>query len=219
LEGIDIFTGIVEETGEVVSLAREAGRARLTVRAKRVLEETRKGDSIAVNGACQTVEELSSETFSVWTLAESLKKTTLGALKPGDKVNLERALRADARLGGHIVQGHVSCAVPIVEIKKTPGNVYVTVTIPQTLRRYCVREGSVALDGISLTIAAFADGVLSVNIIPATFAGTALHCRRVGDALNFEPDILARYVESLLRDNSANNSTALSVERMKELGY
>ncbi|MDR3325487.1 MAG: riboflavin synthase [Spirochaetaceae bacterium] len=235
-----MFTGIVEEVGEVVSLERETGRARLLVRAAKALEGASLGDSISINGACQTVAAISGGAFSVWTLAESLKKTTLGGLRSGDAVNLERALRVDGRLGGHIVQGHVNAAVPIRSLRSGGGNVYLSVEIPPELRRYCVREGSVALDGASLTIADFADGLVSVNIIPATFEGTALKTKRAGDYMNLEVDILARYVESLLSgggasgafslalgkerafsatDNGLNVDQGLSAERLTELGF
>jgi riboflavin synthase len=210
-----MFTGIVEEVGEVVSLERETGRARLTVKAAKALEGTALGDSISINGACQTVAGIAGGVFSVWTLAESLKKTTLGALRAGDPVNLERALRADGRLGGHIVQGHVNAAAPIRALRSGGGNVYLSVEIPPDLRRYCVREGSVALDGVSLTVADFSAGVVSVNIIPATFEGTALKAKRAGDYMNLEVDILARYVESLMAGGNADRG--LSEERLKAL--
>jgi riboflavin synthase len=220
-----IFTGIVVLVGELVSLERETGRVWLTVRAVKALEGTALGDSISINGACQTVAAIAGGVFSVWTLAESLKKTTLGSLRAGDAVNLERALRADGRLGGHIVQGHVNAAVPVRSLRAGGGNVYLSVEIPPELRRYCVREGSVALDGISLTIADFAGGIVSVNIIPSTFEGTALKTKRAGGYMNLEVDILARYVESLLSGGGATGDAlgsadrSLSAERLTELGF
>ena len=215
-----MFTGIVEETGTVVSVRREPGRAHLRIRAARVLEGSRRGDSINIEGVCQTVDSLEGDSFSVFSLAESLKKTTLGSLGPGSRVNLERALRPDSRMGGHIVQGHVSCVVPIRELVSGGGNVYLTVEVPPPWRRYCVREGSIALDGMSLTIAKISGGLVTVNIIPVTFAETSLAYKKAGGMMNMETDIIGRYVERLLGGGAEEESSGgLSAERMKELGY
>ncbi|MCL1817989.1 MAG: riboflavin synthase [Spirochaetaceae bacterium] len=214
-----MFTGIVEETGTVASVTRETGRARITIKASCVLEGTKGGDSINVDGVCQTVAELGGGTFSVYTLAESLKKTTLGSLAPGDSVNLERAMRADTRMGGHLVQGHITCSVPIRELSSGGGNVYLVVEVPEEPLRCCVPEGSIALHGISLTIARISGGLLTVNIIPATFERTNLRDKKTGDRINLETDIIGRYVERLLAPYGKNHAGTLSAERMKELGY
>ncbi len=212
-----MFTGIVEEVGTVKSFSRAGERARLVVAASAVLDGTRPGDSINVEGVCQTVVELGAGTFAVDTLAESLKKTTLGGLAPGCRVNLERALRADSRLGGHILQGHVSASVPIRKLETARNNVYLTVDIPGELLRYCVAEGSVALDGVSLTIAAITGTEVVVNIIPATIENTSLKYKKTGDRMNLETDIIGRYVESLLLPYGRGGE--LSAERLRELGY
>ena len=213
-----MFTGIVEETGTVESIAHETGRARINIAAVLALEGTSPGDSINVDGVCQTVSQIGKGTFSVYTLAESLKKTTLGDLAPGDSVNLERAMRADTRMGGHIVQGHVSCRAPIRELTTGGGNVYLVVEVPdEEVLRCCVPEGSVALHGISLTIARISGKLLTVNIIPVTFERTNLRHRKVGDELNLETDIIGRYVVKLLAPYAKN--AGLTTERMKELGY
>ncbi|MDR3342536.1 MAG: riboflavin synthase [Treponema sp.] len=211
-----MFTGIVEETGTVISVTRETGRARLLIQAARVLEGTRLGDSITIEGVCQTVTSISpgEGTFAVFTLAESLKKTTLGSLRGGSRVNLERALRLDSRLGGHLVQGHVGCTVPIRELSKTPGNVYLSVEIPEALIPYCIPEGSIALDGMSLTIARISGHIVTVNIIPTTFAVTSLGYKKPGDRMNLETDIIGRYVERLL-----STGASLSAGKMREWGY
>jgi riboflavin synthase len=215
-----MFTGIIEETGTVQSIVKEAGRARLTITASRVLEGTRLGDSINIDGVCQTVSDLRNGTFSVYTLAESLKKTTLGSLSPGSRVNLERAALPSTRLGGHIVQGHVSCAAPIRELSSGGGNVYLSVEAPREHLKYCVQEGSVALDGISLTVAAINGNLIRVNIIPATFEGTSLKGKKTGDLMNLETDIMGRYVENLLRPYiAAPAAEGLTEEKLKELGY
>ncbi|MDR3200942.1 MAG: riboflavin synthase [Spirochaetales bacterium] len=215
-----MFTGIVEETGTVASITRETGRARITIHASCVLEGTKAGDSINVDGVCQTVSELGAGSFSVFTLAESLKKTTLGDLKAGSIVNLERAARADTRMGGHIVQGHISCAVPIRELSSGGGNVYLVVEVPEEPLSCCVPEGSIALDGISLTIARISGGLITVNIIPATFERTSLRLKKTGGRINLETDVIGRYVQRLLLPYGKGAAGgALSEERLKELGF
>ena len=212
-----MFTGIIEETGTITSLNRESGRARLVISAKKILGGTKYGDSINVEGVCQTVAELGDDSFTVFTLAESLKKTTLGELRVGSKVNLERAMRPDSLMGGHIVQGHVSSAVPIRELSNTGNNIYLSVQVPGEFLRLCVPEGSVALDGMSLTVAKISDSLITVNIIPVTFEGTTLKYKKIGDKMNLETDIIGRYVERFLAPFISNN--ALSFEKLRELGY
>jgi len=218
-----MFTGIVEEVGVVAALNRESGRARLVIRAGTVLEGTKYGDSINVEGVCQTVAEFTDNSFTVFTLAESLKKTTLGELRVGSNVNLERAMTPNTRMGGHMVQGHVSAAVPIREISKTDNNVYLSVEVPGELLRLCVPEGSVALDGISLTVAKISGSLVTVNIIPVTIESTTLKYKKAGDKMNLETDIIGRYVERYLRpfisQAGDGENTNLSIERMRELGY
>ena len=213
-----MFTGIIEEIGTVRSLLREGGRAKLTVEAEKPLEGTRQGDSIAIDGVCLTVADMGDRCFTVYTLAESLKKTTLGGLRPGSKVNLERALRPDSHMGGHFVQGHVVCTVPITNLASGDGNVYLSVELPDEQLRYCVSEGSIALDGMSLTIAKVRGSVVTINIIPATFEGTTLGSKKPGDRLNLETDIIGRYVERMLKLTPAGTGQ-LSAERLRELGY
>jgi riboflavin synthase len=215
-----MFTGIIEETGTLQSITHETGRARLTIKAHTVLEGTMPGDSINVEGVCQTVCETGKENFSVFTLAESLRKTTLGGLKPGSLLNLERAMRADTRMGGHIVQGHVSCAVAIRELKAEAGNVYLVVEVPEEHLFCCVPEGSIALDGISLTIARISGGLVTVNIIPITFERTSLRQKKAGGRINLETDIIGRYVRRLLSPyGTSSPGGTLTPEKLKELGY
>ncbi|MDR1317642.1 MAG: riboflavin synthase [Spirochaetales bacterium] len=215
-----MFTGIIEEMGSVASIRHETGRACLHIRAGAVLEGTRIGDSINVEGVCQTVCEIEAAGFSVFTLAESLKKTTLGALRPGSPVNLERAMRADTRMGGHLVQGHVSCAPAIRELRQGGGNVYLVVEAPEEALDCCVPEGSIALDGISLTIARISDALITVNIIPVTFERTSLRYKKAGDRVNLETDVIGRYVRSFLAPyRKASSGGTLTPEKLKELGY
>jgi len=212
-----MFTGIVEEVGTIRSAEGRGEKARLVVEAKIVLEGTKTGDSINVEGVCQTVTEIGSDFFAVDTLAESLKKTTLGRLKAGSPVNLERALRPDSRIGGHFVQGHVSAACPIREIRRTKDNIYLVVGFPDDLLRYCVREGSIALDGISLTVSAIEGDAITANIIPVTMERTSLRAKKAGDYMNAEVDVIGRYVERLLSLGAPGKG--LTADRMKELGY
>ena len=218
-----MFTGIIEEVGIVKALNRESDRARLVIQAEKVIEGTKYGDSINIEGVCQTVAEIGNDSFAVFTLAESLKKTTLGELRVGSRVNLERAMTPNSRMGGHIVQGHVSAAVPIRELSRTGGNVYLSVEVPDALIRLCVPEGSVALDGMSLTVAKISGSLITVNIIPVTFEGTTLKYKKAGDRMNLETDIIGRYVERYLapffsQPQGGENET-LSFERLRELGY
>ncbi|MCL2602324.1 MAG: riboflavin synthase [Treponema sp.] len=211
-----MFTGIIEEVGVVASMTRESGRARLVIRAEAVLEGTKYGDSINIEGACQTVAELDGSTFTVFTLAESLKKTTLGELRVGSRVNLERAMTPNTRMGGHMVQGHVSAAVSIRELSRADNNVYLSVEVPGDLIRLCVPEGSIALDGISLTVAKISGTLVTVNVIPVTIESTTLRYKKPGDRMNLETDIIGRYVERYL---APFISQPLSAERLRELGY
>ena len=215
-----MFTGIVEEVGRVYSISNSGDKAHLAIQAKRVLEGIRVGDSINIDGVCQTVTSFDSESFAVDTLAESLKKTTLGSLRSASPVNLERALRPDSRMGGHFVQGHIACTVRIRELRSTGNNVYLAVEIPEEQLRYCVPEGSIALDGISLTIANISGNVVTANIIPATLKATGLGHKQAGDFMNLETDIIGRYIERLLPGaKHCANAGGLSFERLRELGY
>jgi len=220
-----MFTGIIEEVGIVKAFNREGDRARITISAKTVLEGTKYGDSINVEGVCQTVAQLGSGTFTVFTLAESLKKTTLGSLRSGSKVNLERAMTPDTRMGGHMVQGHVSAVVPITDISRSGENVYLSVEIPDDLIHLCVNEGSIALDGMSLTIARISTSIVTVNIIPVTMESTTLLYKKAGGTMNLETDIIGRYIANFAeryfaqRGTGQGENSALNFERLRELGY
>lgn len=208
-----MFTGIVEEVGTVVALDRAldraagggpggdraAGDARLVVRGPRVVSDAGLGDSIAVSGVCLTVTDLPGDgTFAVDVMPETLRRTALGDLAPGAPVNLERAVRADARLGGHVVQGHVD-GVGTVR-RRTPGPRWdeVEVALDPALARYVAEKGSVAVAGVSLTVTAVGDDWFGVSLIPTTLAATTLGAAAVGTRLNLEVDVLAKYVERLL---------------------
>ncbi|MGV3530965.1 MAG: riboflavin synthase [Chthoniobacteraceae bacterium] len=193
-----MFTGLVEETGEVASLAISTGGARLTIKAKRVLEGLKVGDSIAVNGCCLTATSFDHETISFDLLQETVRLTNLHALQPGAPVNLERALAAGARLGGHFVQGHIDCTAKVIDFTPSGADFRLDVAIPPGSAQYLVPKGSIAVDGISLTVAEVGPESFTLWIIPHTLAATNLRAKKGGDLVNLEFDLLAKYVERML---------------------
>ena len=196
-----MFTGIIEELGRVHAITPIAGGARIEIDASTVLEDASIGDSIAVNGCCLTVVELSADRWAADAVTETLDRTSLGALQSGDAVNLERPVRAQDRLGGHVVQGHVDGVGTLTGREPLPdGSTRMTFAIPTSLLRYVVEKGSVTLDGISLTVAALDDATatLDVAVIPHTLGVTTLGPKRPGEPVNVEVDILAKHVERLL---------------------
>ena len=188
-----MFTGIVEEVGTV----RAAGQGRLTIAAREVMPTLEIGGSVSVNGACLTVTTLDSDEFSVDVVPETLRRTNLGLLSSNSPVNLERPLRADGRMDGHIVQGHVDGTGTIGEISEDGEALMVRIDVPAQLVRYAVEKGFIAVDGVSLTVVHCDEAGFSVTVIPHTRDHTVLGSRRVGDAVNIEIDILAKYVERL----------------------
>ena len=197
-----MFTGIVEEIGEVVSVDGHGDSAVLTIAAQRVADDVTHGASIAINGVCLTVtgwtvyDPIRHLGFDV--MGETLKRTALGALRAGDKVNLERAVRADQRLDGHVVQGHVDGTG--VVLSRTPGDAWESVRfgLPSELARFVAEKGSVAVDGVSLTVSAVGSDWFEVGLIPETLRATTLGAKQPGDAVNLEVDVLAKYVARLL---------------------
>jgi riboflavin synthase len=189
-----MFTGIIEELGTVATSGN-----RLVVRCSTVLEDAREGSSIAVNGVCLTALDLTHDSFAADLAPETLARTNLGDLRPGSRVNLERPVTPATRLSGHIVQGHVDGTGELVALDELrDGNWWLKVRVPAALDRYLVEKGSIAIDGISLTIAGLNKDLLEVTIIPHTYANTTLGSRRVGDRVNLEVDVLAKHVEKLL---------------------
>jgi riboflavin synthase len=193
-----VFTGIVEELGEVVALEREGDSARLTVRGPLVVSDAVHGASIAVNGVCLTVTDVKGDAFTVDVMKETLGRSSLAALAPGSPVNLERPVRPSDRLGGHIVQGHVDGVGEIVS--REPGDRWdvVTIGLPKDLARYVVEKGSITVDGISLTVVEARDDAFTVALIPTTLELTTLGRKRPGDPVNLEVDVVAKYVERLV---------------------
>ncbi|MFB6170456.1 MAG: riboflavin synthase [Haloarculaceae archaeon] len=191
-----MFTGIVEEAGEVVGVADTDGGRRLRV-AGSFADELSHGQSISVSGACLTVEDFDSETFELFLSAETLDRTYLDRVVEGDVVNLERALRADGRLDGHIVQGHVDATGEVTRVEAVGEDWTFGFSLPEGMGKYVVEKGSVAVDGISLTVADRLDGAFTTAIIPATYELTNLGEKSVGDPVHLEVDVVAKYVENL----------------------
>jgi len=205
-----VFTGIVEELGEVVVLEQRQGSARLTVRGPQVSSDAARGDSIAVNGVCLTVTGTSGGQFTADVMGETLSRSSLGVLGPGSRVNLERPMRLDGRLGGHIVQGHVDGTGTILERRPAGDWEVVRIGMPPELVRYVVEKGSVAVDGVSLTVSGLSGtaapsggqdagpGWIEVSLIPETLERTTLGSKQAGEVVNLEVDMIAKYVERLL---------------------
>jgi riboflavin synthase len=215
-----VFTGLIEEVGEVVAVEVRTTGGQLRVRCRRVLEDIQQGASIAVNGVCLTVVGYDANSFVADVSEETLRRSNLGQLRPGSRVNLERPLSPLGRLGGHIVQGHVDATGELVSLEPRPaGHWWMRVRFPRELAPYVVEKGSIAVDGISLTVAALEDDVFAVAIIPHTYQATNLRDRRPGDRLNLEADILAKYVESLLRRTHGEPGSGLTEEKLRALGY
>ncbi|MFT4188262.1 MAG: riboflavin synthase [Aeromicrobium sp.] len=205
-----MFTGLIESVGEVAALETHGDAARITIRDAVVLADARHGDSIAVDGCCLTAVDLTPDTFTADVMAESLARTSLGALEVGCKVNLERALAAGARLGGHLVQGHVDGTGELVSREPSEHWEILRFSLPADLSRYAVEKGSITVQGVSLTVVEVSDGPepwFSVSLIPTTLADTTLGALAPGDPVNLEVDVLAKYVERMLdhRKGSAND--------------
>jgi riboflavin synthase len=188
------------------------------VQAKAVLEDLKPGDSVNIDGACQTVVAANGDRFWFESVEETLHRTTLGTLKIGNKVNLERAMRLNARLGGHLMTGHIDGTGTVVGREDRPGNVTFTIEVPKALVSYVAEKGSIGIDGISLTVASAHQSRLTVSVIPYTLQHTAILRKRVGDRVNLEADILAKYVDSLLGGRHQAAST-MTEEWLKEQGF
>jgi len=211
-----MFTGIIEEMGTVKALQRSAGAARLTVSAEKVLEGTALGDSICVNGVCLTVVSMGRADFSADVAVETLNVTNLGGLAVGAQVNLERALQLSARIGGHLVSGHVD-AVGRIREKREEGNGWrIFFEAPDAIHRLAIKKGSIAIDGISLTIADVDHAGFSVAMIPHTAKLTTLGFKKAGDSVNLESDIIGKYVERLL---SGRMEGGVSLDLLKQKGF
>lgn len=219
-----MFTGIVEERGNVMQVVSGSTSGELRIVASRVLEGTRIGDSIAVNGVCLTVTRLFKDGFTADVMPETLRRSNLGMLRSGDMVNLERAMAADGRFGGHIVSGHIDGMGVVSETRREENATWVTIEASEEILRLIVEKGSITIDGISLTVAEVGEGKFSVSIIPHTGEETTLLKRKTGDSVNLENDILGKYVERLLSFDTKGKQkdsaeSAITMDFLREHGF
>ncbi len=215
-----MFTGIVEEVGSIAGVERGAKSAKLKINAKTVLEGTKLGDSIAVNGVCLTVTSMANGTFTADVMAETLRRSSLGALSTGSMVNLERAMAADGRFGGHIVSGHIDATGTVKNLVREDNAVWVTIAAESLVLRYIVEKGSIAIDGISLTVAYVDDSCFKVSIIPHTAKETTLLQKKPGDIVNLECDVIAKYIEKLMKPAPEENTkSGITMDFLMKHGY
>lgn len=210
-----MFTGIVEEIGTVKSIKRGAKSFTLCIAADKVLENTRIGDSIAANGVCLTVTSMGSACYYADVMPETMRCTNFADLSVGSRLNLERAMAVGDRLGGHIVSGHIDGTGRVTNLERDDNAIWVTIAASPQIMKYIVMKGSIAIDGVSLTVAYVDSGTFKVSIIPHTQEQTTLTSKKVGDIVNLENDILARYVEKLMQKQGGG----LSLEFLKENGF
>jgi len=217
-----MFTGITEHVGKIESLETHAEGGRLHISlagAPAIASDMKLGDSISVSGCCLTVVDFNKRYFAADLSGETLRRTSLGERKPGDPVNLERPLAAGARLGGHFVQGHVDGVGRVTELAPEGENWWFSVSVPENLRRYVAEKGSISIEGISLTVARWQNGIASIAIVPFTYEHTNIHSLEEGDAVNLEVDILAKYVESLLAKHHTEPTAHLTIRELSEQGF
>lgn len=215
-----MFTGIIEEIGHIKEIKFIPDGKQLNIRAAIVTDDTKIGDSISVNGVCLTVIKAAKDHFWAEAVGETLKKTTINLLKNGTAVNLERALKLQSRLGGHIVQGHINAIGRITNITKLGDNYLLEFNIPDGIRKYIINEGSICVDGISLTVAEIRNNIVKISVIPHTWQNTNLQDRKIGDKINIETDVLAKYIENMLKfSNNTPHDTVFSDEWFNRMGY
>jgi len=214
-----MFTGIIEEVGQVRQIVSGSVLGKISICAKTVLENTKLGDSIAVNGVCLTVTNLNEQVFTADVMPETLRRSNLGLLHTGDPVNLERAVAADGRFGGHFVSGHIDSIGIISHMHKEGNAVWIGVKAPVETVNLIVEKGSIAVDGISLTVAAVSDQIFEVSIIPHTGQQTALINKKVGDPVNLENDLIGKYVQRLLYLNNDAPSRSITMDFLQQHGF
>lgn len=215
-----MFTGIIEELGTVKSLNMSGNSGSINIKAHKVLDKTQIGDSIAVNGICLTVTSLQPDGFTADVMAETVRRSSLGSAKAGDKVNLERAMSAEGRFGGHIVSGHIDGTGTIREYRKEENAVWVTIGTTSEILELIVEKGSICIDGISLTVAAVTDEDFSVSIIPHTGEETTLLKKKPGDKVNLENDVVGKYVQKLLGLKSPEKKeSTLTMDMLRYYGF
>ncbi|SUT92867.1 riboflavin synthase [Actinobacillus lignieresii] len=215
-----MFTGIIEEVGKIAQIHKQGEFAVVTINATKVLQDVHLGDSIAVNGICLTVTSFSSNQFTADVMSETLKRTSLGELKPNSPVNLERAMAANGRFGGHIVSGHIDGTGEIAEIIPAHNSTWYRIKTSPKLMRYIIEKGSITIDGISLTVVDTDDESFRVSIIPHTIKETNLGSKKIGSIVNLENDIVGKYIEQFLLKKSADEPKSnLSLDFLKQAGF
>lgn len=215
-----MFTGIIEEVGKIAQIHKQGEFAVVTINATKVLQDVHLGDSIAVNGICLTVTSFSSNQFTADVMSETLKRTSLGELKPNSSVNLERAMAANGRFGGHIVSGHIDGTGEIAEIIPAHNSTWYRIKTSPKLMRYIIEKGSITIDGISLTVVDTDDESFRVSIIPHTIKETNLGSKKIGSIVNLENDIVGKYIEQFLLKKSADEPKSnLSLDFLKQAGF
>lgn len=215
-----MFTGIVEEVGTVLAIQKGRVSSKVTFGGSRVFEGMRLGDSVAVNGVCLTAEALTDSSFTADVMAETLRRSSLGDLRVGSRVNMERAMPCNGRFGGHIVSGHVDATGTIANLRREDNAVWVTVSADSRVLRYVVEKGSVALDGISLTVASVDESSFKVSVIPHTASQTTLLSKSVGDRINIECDVVGKYIERLLSfREGAKPTTTVDLDFLARHGF
>lgn len=215
-----MFTGIVEETGTVKAVQKGSASSYIKIQADKIFSDMHIGDSIAVNGVCLTVTDFGGKIFRADVMNETLSRSSLGTLKNGSPVNLERAMAANGRFGGHIVSGHIDGTGTISKIENDGIAVWYTISALPEIMRYIVEKGSIAIDGISLTIAAATDSTFSVSIIPHTASQTIVSTKKVGDIVNLENDIIGKYVEKLMKSaETAEKSSGITMDFLAKNGF
>lgn len=210
-----MFTGIIEETGTVEAVVRGAKSCRLTIKADKIFDDLKLGDSVAVNGVCLTADEINGKTFTADVMAETVRRTNIEKLVPGSRVNLERAMQLGGRFGGHMVAGHIDGTGTIVSMVREDNAVWITVTADAKLLHYIVEKGSVALDGVSLTVAEVKPDRFSVSVIPHTAAETTLLSKMTGDKLNIECDMVGKYIEKFVKPDNGG----VTMELLAKYGF
>ena len=217
-----MFTGIVEEKGRIQHIHTGACSCILTIEGRIIFEDLKIGDSVAVNGVCLTVVSISGNLFTADVMRETLERSSLGSLKKGSRVNLERAMAANGRLGGHIVSGHIDGTGTIVQVTPDDNAVWYTIQADASLMRYIVEKGSIAIDGISLTVAGLGKDTFRVSVIPHTAKETILSEKKTGDVVNLENDVIAKYIEKLMRparEETRQKGGQITMEWMAENGF
>jgi len=214
-----MFTGIIEEIGTIERIERGARSSRLTISGNIIFSDLKLGDSVAVDGICLTASHISGKQFSADAMPETLTRTALGALRPGSCVNLERAMAANGRFGGHIVSGHIDGTGKIAHMQSDDNAVRVRIEADSSLLRYVIPKGSITIDGISLTIVEIDTGGFSVSVIPHTAMETTLLSKRPGDLVNLENDLIGKYVERLTLPHNAVSESKLTIEFLAEHGF